>query len=79
MRFCSLPPSSLPSFHEQVNYINAHATSLVGDVAEVNAVKKVFKDSSEIKMNATKVSGTEQEKKDSHTSKTNRNGQEPSN
>ena len=40
----------------QVNYINAHATStIVGDLAEVNAVKKVFKSTSEIKMNATKV------------------------
>lgn len=40
----------------QVNYINAHATStIVGDLAEVNALKKVFKDTSEIKMNATKV------------------------
>ncbi|KAL3685363.1 hypothetical protein R1sor_003385 [Riccia sorocarpa] len=40
---------------EEVNYINAHATStIVGDLAEVNALKKVFKDSSEIKMNATK-------------------------
>jgi 3-oxoacyl-(acyl-carrier-protein) synthase len=39
-----------------VNYINAHATStIVGDLAEVNALKKVFKDTSEIKMNATKV------------------------
>ncbi|KAL2930742.1 3-oxoacyl-[acyl-carrier-protein] synthase I chloroplastic [Bienertia sinuspersici] len=38
-----------------VNYINAHATStIVGDLAEVNAVKKVFKNTSEIKMNATK-------------------------
>lgn len=42
--------------HFQVNYINAHATStLVGDLAEVNAIKKVFKNTSEIKMNATKV------------------------
>lgn len=42
--------------HWQVNCINAHATStIVGDLAEVNALKKVFKDSSEIKMNATKV------------------------
>lgn len=41
----------------QVNYINAHATStIVGDLAEVNAVKKVFKNTSGIKMNATKVS-----------------------
>ncbi|KAJ7518566.1 hypothetical protein O6H91_21G074900 [Diphasiastrum complanatum] len=40
---------------EEVNYINAHATStLVGDLAEVNALKKVFKDTKEIKMNATK-------------------------
>lgn len=41
----------------QVNYINAHATStIVGDLAEVNAIKKVFKNTSEIKINATKVS-----------------------
>ncbi|KAJ9565470.1 hypothetical protein OSB04_001436 [Centaurea solstitialis] len=40
---------------EEVNYINAHATStLVGDLAEVNAVKKVFKNTAGIKMNATK-------------------------
>ncbi|CAK9133943.1 unnamed protein product [Ilex paraguariensis] len=40
---------------EEVNYINAHATStVVGDLAEVNAIKKVFKSTSEIKMNATK-------------------------
>lgn len=45
-----------PIFVWQVNYINAHATStLAGDLAEVNAVKKVFKDTSEIKMNGTKV------------------------
>ncbi|KAK4349372.1 hypothetical protein RND71_032127 [Anisodus tanguticus] len=40
---------------EEVNYINAHATStIVGDLAEVNAIKKVFKNTSEIKINATK-------------------------
>jgi 3-oxoacyl-[acyl-carrier-protein] synthase II len=40
---------------DQVNYINAHATStLVGDVAEVKAVKQVFSDWSNIKMNGTK-------------------------
>ena len=39
----------------EINYINAHATStLVGDVAEVNAIKKAFKETSHVKMNATK-------------------------
>lgn len=38
-----------------VNYINAHATSTpVGDLCEVNAVRKVFSKPSAIKMNATK-------------------------
>jgi 3-oxoacyl-[acyl-carrier-protein] synthase II len=38
-----------------VNYINAHATStLVGDICEIKAIKKVFSDLSNIKMNATK-------------------------
>jgi len=47
----------LYSFHVfQVNYINAHATStLAGDLAEINAIKKVFKSTSGIKINATKV------------------------
>uniref|UniRef100_A0ACD5WPB9 Uncharacterized protein n=2 Tax=Avena sativa TaxID=4498 RepID=A0ACD5WPB9_AVESA len=40
---------------EEVNYINAHATStLAGDLAEVKALKQVFKDTSQIKLNATK-------------------------
>ncbi|XP_057797705.1 3-oxoacyl-[acyl-carrier-protein] synthase I, chloroplastic-like [Salvia miltiorrhiza] len=40
---------------EEVNYINAHATStIVGDLAELNAIKKVFKNTSGIKINATK-------------------------
>ncbi|CAK9225707.1 unnamed protein product [Sphagnum troendelagicum] len=40
---------------EEVNYINAHATSTIaGDIAEVNAIKKVFKNTSEIKVNGTK-------------------------
>ncbi|XP_008225453.1 PREDICTED: 3-oxoacyl-[acyl-carrier-protein] synthase I, chloroplastic [Prunus mume] len=40
---------------EEVNYINAHATStLAGDLAEINAIKKVFKNTRDIKINATK-------------------------
>ncbi|GKD91879.1 plastid 3-keto-acyl-ACP synthase I, partial [Tanacetum coccineum] len=45
-----------------VNYINAHATStLVGDHAEVNAIKKVFKSTEGIKMNATKCASNSYE------------------
>ncbi|WVZ66922.1 hypothetical protein U9M48_016077 [Paspalum notatum var. saurae] len=40
---------------EEVNYVNAHATSSpAGDMAEVEALKQVFKNPSQIKMNATK-------------------------
>ncbi|XP_076939484.1 3-oxoacyl-[acyl-carrier-protein] synthase I, chloroplastic-like isoform X2 [Bidens hawaiensis] len=40
---------------EEVNYINAHATSTwAGDLAEIKALKNVFKNSSGIKLNATK-------------------------
>jgi beta-ketoacyl-acyl-carrier-protein synthase II len=40
---------------DDVNYINAHATSTpVGDMAEINALKKVFKNPERITMNATK-------------------------
>ncbi|XP_076938154.1 3-oxoacyl-[acyl-carrier-protein] synthase I, chloroplastic-like [Bidens hawaiensis] len=40
---------------EEVNYINAHATSTwAGDAAEMKALKNVFKDSLGIKINATK-------------------------
>ncbi|KAF5198435.1 3-oxoacyl-[acyl-carrier-protein] synthase, partial [Thalictrum thalictroides] len=39
----------------EVNYVNDHATStLVGDLVEVNSIKGVFKDTSELKMNGTK-------------------------
>lgn len=43
---------------EEVNYINAHATSTpIGDMCEVNAIKKVFGPHlSEVKMNSTKAS-----------------------
>ncbi|XP_020582057.1 3-oxoacyl-[acyl-carrier-protein] synthase I, chloroplastic-like isoform X2 [Phalaenopsis equestris] len=42
-------------YPDEVNYINAHATSTpMGDVTEMNAIKKMFKNTSEIKINATK-------------------------
>lgn len=40
---------------EDVNFINAHATSTpLGDMAEISALKKVFKDTKKIALNATK-------------------------
>lgn len=40
---------------EEINYINAHATSTqVGDMAEIRALKKIFHHPSSIKMNSTK-------------------------
>lgn len=40
---------------EEINYINAHATSTqAGDMAEVRALKKIFKNPASIKMNSTK-------------------------
>ena len=40
---------------EDVNYINAHATStLAGDMAEINAMKKVFSQPKNIMINSTK-------------------------
>jgi len=52
----NLQSESVTIAYFQVNYINAHATStLAGDLAEINAIKKVFKDTSGIKINATKV------------------------
>lgn len=40
---------------EQINYINAHATSTpVGDMAEIRALKKVFSNTKDIAINATK-------------------------
>jgi 3-oxoacyl-[acyl-carrier-protein] synthase II len=40
---------------EDVNYINAHATSTpLGDMAEVSALKKIFQHPQNIVMNATK-------------------------
>jgi len=49
----ALNDANIPA--EEINYINAHATStLMGDMAEVRALKKIFKDPSSVKMNSTK-------------------------
>jgi len=41
--------------YKDVNYINAHATSTpAGDMAEVNAIKSVFKEYDHVKINGTK-------------------------
>lgn len=40
---------------EEINYINAHATSTpVGDMAEINALKRVFSNRKQIAINSTK-------------------------
>jgi len=47
--------AKLQSNAVQVNYINAHATStLVGDIAEIKAVKSAFPDTKHLKVNGTK-------------------------
>ncbi len=47
--------AKLQSYAVQVNYINAHATStLVGDIAEIKAVKSAFPDTKHLKVNGTK-------------------------
>ena len=46
--------NALESFEGKVDYINAHGTSTtVGDVAEINAIQKVFTDNN-IKISSTK-------------------------
>ena len=55
LALCTHHQQPTPQLWLQVNYINAHATStLVGDIAEIKAVKQAFSDTKHIKINGTK-------------------------